>query len=134
MKLPSLVASTIFALGLMTSFRADAVTPVSPRVVAGSDADAGRYIVLATGCNHCHTAGWADTNGKVAQAKWLLGGTAPPNVPAPNLRIIAGAIAQAQFVRMFRVKQPPSAMPWYDVGNLTDKDLGAVYTFIRSLK
>jgi mono/diheme cytochrome c family protein len=105
-----------------------------PHVSAASQLDAGRYIVLATGCNHCHTANWPETNGKVPQSKWLLGGIAPPNEPAPDLRTIAGALSQQQFISLFRTTQPSSQMPWYDVDNLGDQDLGAIYQFIRSLK
>jgi mono/diheme cytochrome c family protein len=105
-----------------------------PHVSAASQLDAGRYLVLATGCNHCHTANWTEMNGKIPQSKWLLGGIAPPNEAAPDLRTIAGAVSQEQFVSLFRTKQPPSQMPWDDVDNLSDQDLGAVYQFIRSLK
>jgi mono/diheme cytochrome c family protein len=33
----------------------------------------GRYLVTITGCNDCHTPGYAQTNGKVPEKQWLTG-------------------------------------------------------------
>ena len=33
----------------------------------------GRYLVRITGCNDCHTAGYAPSGGKVPEAQWLTG-------------------------------------------------------------
>ncbi len=127
--LPVCVAAILLAAAVSA-----ARSSVQPHVIAANQIDAGRYLVLSTGCNHCHTANWPATDGKVAQSKWLLGGIAPPNEPAPNLRVIAAAISEKQFVSLFRTKQPASQMPWYDVDNISDQDLSAIYAFIRSLK
>ena len=44
----------------------------------GAKADAsslarGKYLVTIGGCNDCHTAGYAMTNGKVPEKDWLAG-------------------------------------------------------------
>ena len=47
-----------------------------PRVVAASDIEAGRYLVLLGGCNDCHTPQYAMTNGaQPPEAEWLKGST-----------------------------------------------------------
>jgi hypothetical protein len=33
----------------------------------------GRYLVKITGCNDCHTAGYAQNAGKVPEKEWLTG-------------------------------------------------------------
>jgi hypothetical protein len=36
-------------------------------------AQRGKYLVQIAGCNDCHTAGYAQTNGKVDERQWLTG-------------------------------------------------------------
>lgn len=33
----------------------------------------GRYVVKITGCNDCHTPGYAQAHGKVPENQWLMG-------------------------------------------------------------
>ena len=33
----------------------------------------GRYLVMTSGCNDCHTAGYGPSGGKVPEAQWLTG-------------------------------------------------------------
>ncbi len=33
----------------------------------------GRYLVKTTGCNDCHTPGYAQREGNVAEKDWLIG-------------------------------------------------------------
>ncbi len=122
----------IVIVGLLASAVSAATS--TPRVVADSELNAGGYIVMTAGCNHCHTQGWEASNGTVPQSAWLKGGEAPPNIPTPNLRVVLHAMPRATFVHLFREKQPPSAMPWYDLDNFSDADLDAVYDFVNSLK
>jgi len=105
-----------------------------PHVAADTPIEAGRYLVIITGCNHCHTEGWQNSDGTVPESQWLRGGHAPPNIPTPNLRAVLGALPQAAFIRLFRTKQPPSQMPFFNFRTLSDQDLIAIYTFIRQLK
>mgnify|MGYP001603103675 CR=1 FL=1 len=56
----------------------DADAPASeataePMVVAKSPVAAGRYIVQIAGCNDCHTAGYAMSDGHVPESQWLTG-------------------------------------------------------------
>src|SRR5258708_15062909 len=35
----------------------------------------GRYLVKISGCNDCHTAGYAAAGGEIPESQWLLGNT-----------------------------------------------------------
>jgi len=105
----------------------------APHVVAESEIAAGKYIVLATGCNHCHTQGWPESNGTLPQTMWLKGGHAPPNLPAPALRPLANAMSAGAWVSLFHGHHAVEAMPWFNFRSLSDADLRAMHAFIVSL-
>jgi hypothetical protein len=116
-------------------FAASAGPP--PHTVASTQLEAGRYLVITDGCNHCHTQGWQQSNGEIPQSKWLLGGHAPGTGGAatPNLRVITDAMPQSAFIHLVHV--PHSAqdqMPWFNLRTLSDADLTSIYVFIKSLK
>jgi mono/diheme cytochrome c family protein len=119
--------------GLLAISTVGAGASSAPQVTAGSPIAAGRYLVVVTGCNHCHTQGWQESNGHVPEARWLDGGHAPPNVPTPNLRTMVRTMSEASFVQLFRTNQPPGAMPFYNLRTLSDVDLKAIYAYIKSL-
>jgi hypothetical protein len=84
-----------------------AVTPDTtdgPRVVAASDIEAGRYLVLVGGCNDCHTPQYAMTNGaQPPEAEWLRGSTEGHTGPwgttyGKNLRMTVGRMGEDQWV------------------------------------
>jgi hypothetical protein len=109
----------------------------TPHVTAASSVDAGRYLVIVTGCNHCHTVGWEQSDGHTPQAQWLKGSHAPgPGGQAsPNLRLIAQSTSRASFAALFRRKQPAGMqMPFFNTRYFSDADLNSIYDFIRSLK
>jgi len=125
-----LTVAFLLALGFGTI---EAAAP--PHVAASSSLEAGKYLVVIAGCNHCHTQGWAATGGKVPQTAWLKGGhvPGPGGPPTPNLRAVAAGMSRTAFVAQFHAKQRPSAMPWVNLQH-ADTDLGAIYDFLRSLK
>lgn len=98
----------------------------------------GRYLVKITGCNDCHTQGFIETNGKVAEKDWLMGsklgwrgpwGTTYPR----NLRSYFGQITENEWVKIGRTFEPRPPMPWPAVHAMEERDLRALYQFIRSL-
>lgn len=105
---------------------------------AGQDPIArGEYIVKTSGCNDCHTPGYPESGGQVAQTAWLTGnpvgflgpwGTTYPT----NLRLYVQDIDESEWLtRVRRPMRPP--MPWFSLRDMTDEDLIAVYRFTRSL-
>jgi mono/diheme cytochrome c family protein len=109
----------------------------TPHVVAASSIDAGRYLVVISGCNHCHTPGWEQTDGVVPQAKWLTGAHAPgpQGAPSPNLRTIVASESLAAFSATLHRKQVLGVqMPFVNTRQFSDADIRSIYDFIHSLK
>ena len=99
--------------------------------------DRGRYIVRTSGCNDCHTPGYAASGGTVAESAWLTGdalgwegawGTTYP----VNLRLFMQSLTAEQWLNVARQPSRPP-MPWFALRDMTDADLLAVYHYVRSL-
>lgn len=109
---------------------------------AGDDAAArvlerGRYVVQIGGCNDCHTAGYMETAGQVAEAKWLTGNTlgfqGPWGTSYPaNLRLTLNSMSEAQWLARARSEMRPP-MPWFNLRVMSDGDLRALYRYVKSL-
>jgi mono/diheme cytochrome c family protein len=126
----------LLAVGLGFPPAADAAQPVAAQADAAAVAR-GRYLVSISGCNDCHTPGYSETGGKVAQSDWLLGQPVgfrgPWGVSYPaNLRLTVQSVTEAEWLKFARVERLPP-MPWFALRDMSDEDLGAMYRFIRSL-
>jgi mono/diheme cytochrome c family protein len=74
---------------------------------ADATLERGRYVLTISGCNDCHTAGFAVSEGNVlSEDQWVTA--------AKTL-----------------VRRPP--MPWFNLNQTSEDDLRAMYQFIRSL-
>jgi len=108
-------------------------------VAATSQIDAGRYLVEIGGCNDCHTPGFAMTNGaSPAEPEWLTGDavgfSGPWGVSYPaNLRLSFQNMEEEQFLEMARAGEGRPPMPWPSLIAMSDKDLKAIYAYIKSL-
>lgn len=128
----------IFAtlLGLMPVTQALAAPPHSKQNAALIAE--GRHLVILGGCNFCHTAGWTDTLGKVPEKDWLEGSPVgfygPWGTSYPvNLRLFIPLLPESAWVQYARVMQPKPPMPWFDVNQFTDRELKAIYVFVKYL-
>jgi mono/diheme cytochrome c family protein len=97
----------------------------------------GRYLVTIGGCNDCHTPGYPQQGGKTPESQWLTGVPVGFQGPwgttyAANLRLVAGRQTEAEWVAHARKERLPP-MPWFNLKAMSDTDLKAVYTYIRSL-
>ena len=114
----------------------------SPAAAVDPDSDAatlerGRYLTIAGGCNDCHTAGYAESAGKVPEADRLTGnrmGFSGPwgTVYAANLRLVAQSLDEAQWIAKVRAPLRPP-MPWFNLRDMRDDDVRALYRYVRSL-
>lgn len=100
--------------------------------------DRGRYLVKITGCNDCHTPGYAETAGNVPEKDWLIGDKIGWRGPwgttyASNLRLYMQDLSEDQWVMMAHTVQFRPPMPWFALRDMTEQDLQAIYWFIRSL-
>jgi len=97
----------------------------------------GRYLIQISGCNDCHTAGFMQLDGKVAEADWLTGdamgwqgpwGTTYPS----NLRLLVQNMDEQAWVARARLPMRPP-MPAPSLRAMSDDDLRAIYRYLRSL-
>jgi mono/diheme cytochrome c family protein len=128
----------LLAGGCAPTGAAQAVRDDRPRVMAASDVEAGRYLVIVGGCNDCHTADWNTTGGATPEAQWLTGspvgwrgpwGTTYPS----NLRLIADGMDEDAFVKMLHTRKDRPPMPWMNVNRMHEADARAIYRFLKTL-
>ena len=128
------IAQVLFALAAAAAVAvpASAATKADKSTIAR-----GRYLVMTSGCNDCHTPGYAQTGGKVPEADWLTGNPVgfrgPWGVSYPaNLRLSAHSMPEAAWIARARSQLLPP-MPWFALRDMTDADVRAIYRYIRSL-
>jgi len=98
----------------------------------------GRYLVATSACNDCHTPGYPESGGTVPETEWLTGNTMGfqgpwgTTYPANLRRVMANMSEQQWLVHARAPKRPP--MPWFVLRDMTDKDLRAIYMYVRTLK
>lgn len=97
----------------------------------------GRYLIQTAGCNDCHTAGYMQNDGQVAEADWLTGDATGWQGPwgttyAANLRVLFQQMDEKTWlVRARQPMRPP--MPSPSLRAMSDADLKAIYRYVRSL-
>jgi mono/diheme cytochrome c family protein len=102
-----------------------------------ADIKRGRYIVQIGGCNDCHTEGYAETAGNVKEELWMtgsiLGWRGPWGTTYPaNLRLVVQTLTEEEWVKHARREWRPP-MPWFNLRDMSDPDLRAVYRYLRHL-
>ena len=98
----------------------------------------GRYVVLTSGCNTCHTALYGMLGGNVPESDWLLGDKVGwrgvwGTTYATNLRIYMQTMTEEQWVQKGRTFTSRPPMPWFAIQAMSDEDLRALYRYVRSL-
>ena len=100
----------------------------------------GRYLVLITGCNDCHTEGYAEAKGDVPESEWLKGSALGFRGPwgtsyANNLRIGMAYLKEEAWLKhvqnVLPLKLPP--MPWYNLQHMNEIDLRSIHKYVISL-
>jgi len=108
-----------------------------PSAKLSAEAERGRYLVQIAGCNDCHTEGYALSNGKVEESKWLTGDAVGWRGPwgttyAANLRLTAAKMSAEEFVELARgAMRPP--MPFFNLRAMTDDDVKSIYAYLKHL-
>lgn len=98
----------------------------------------GRYVVKITGCNDCHTPGYVESAGALPEDQWLTGNPVgfkgPWGITYPvNLRLKLAKMTEQEWVEFAHTFKARPPMPWFNLRDMGELDLRAVYQFIRSL-
>jgi mono/diheme cytochrome c family protein len=98
----------------------------------------GRYLVNIAGCNDCHTAGYAQSAGKVPEATWLAGETLGWNgawgtTYAPNLRLRLNSMDETTWLAYARALSTRPPMPYWVLNQMDESDLRAIWRFVHTL-
>lgn len=110
-----------------------------PQVIAASDIEAGRYVVLIGGCNDCHTPQYAVTGGaQPPESEWLKGSNEGHTGPwgtsyGKNLRLTVAGHSEDEWVQLLSTGSSLPPMPWPSVRAMSDADKRAVYRYIKSM-
>lgn len=97
----------------------------------------GRYLLSVSGCNDCHTAGYAEKGGNIPESECFLGSAVgfkgPGGTTYPsNLRLLVADMSEEQWLVQARQQRRPP-MPWFNLRDMTDVDLKAMYATLRYL-
>lgn len=132
MKSQTFVLSQVLSLTLLSVSAHAGDAPA-----AKAEIERGRYVVTIGACNDCHTPNYPELNGIVPEREWLTGssvgfsgpwGTSYPR----NLRLYLQELTEAQWLERARKPMRPP-MPWFNLRDMSDADLIAVYRYVRAL-
>jgi mono/diheme cytochrome c family protein len=98
----------------------------------------GRYLVMMSGCNDCHTRGYLQLEGKVPEPDWLTGTSVgwygPWGTTYPiNLRLFMQYLSEDAWIKFSRSTKSRPAMPWWVLHEMKEQDLRAIFLFIKNL-
>jgi mono/diheme cytochrome c family protein len=116
-----------------------AVAANPPAITSHADLVArGEYLVRITGCNDCHTPGYAETAGQVPTDQWLVGSpvgwSGPWGTTYPaNLRQKVAGMDEATWMTYTAQLHTRPPMPDMAVRTMVEGDRRAIYRFIHSL-
>ena len=138
------VAATVIAAYALTGAPVYAATPQdkarssTPATAGDGEAQRGKYLIKIMGCNDCHTPGYAQAGGNVPESAWLTGDTlgykGPWGTTYPsNLRLLVSGMSKSDWMKYARSFQTRPPMPWFNMRALSDRDLGALYAYVKAL-
>lgn len=130
-----LIASVVIA---GASYGAESSTKAGAKARTSRDIERGRYLVMITGCNDCHTPNFLVNGGKTPEQDRLIGGKlgwrGPWGTTYPsNLRLYFSDLTEEQWLRTAREIQRRPPMPYFSLNAMTDADLKSIYRYIRAL-
>lgn len=115
-----------------------AAAPAAPAAAPVDLVARGEYLVRIAGCNDCHTAAYAENQGKVPKEQWLTGSPLGFHGPwgttyASNLRLRMQDFSEDEWLAYSANLRTRPIMPDFAVRDMTEEDRRALYRFIRGL-
>ncbi|MGZ5229911.1 MAG: cytochrome C [Burkholderiales bacterium] len=134
------VLTTVLLASFSLAAAAQAQTPQQKSALLKADPQAqrGKYLVKISGCNDCHTPGYAMSGGKVPESQWLTGDTLGWRGPwgttyPPNLRLYMRDMSETGWVQRAKSVETRPPMPWFTLRDMTEQDLRAIYKYVSAL-
>ena len=98
----------------------------------------GEYVAATSGCNDCHSPGYAESGGQTPKSQWLVGTALGWNGPwgttyPANLRAKVQGMDEATWLDYTASLHTRPPMPDFAVRAMTEQDRRALFRFIRSL-
>jgi mono/diheme cytochrome c family protein len=102
------------------------------------DLERGKYLVITSGCNDCHSPGYLLSNGTTPETSWLTGDSFGWHGPwgttyASNLRLMIDGFSEDEWVAHAKQLKARPPMPWFNLNAMKDEDLRAIYRYVRHL-
>lgn len=117
-----------------TPFPAAAAIPLDDAALIAR----GEYIARTSGCNDCHTPGYAEAGGQAPRDQWLVGTPLGWNGPwgttyPANLRLKLQDMDEAAWMQYSAELHTRPPMPDFSLRAMNEDDRRALYRFVRSL-
>ena len=137
-RLSGIILSISCAAIPAASVAADAPAKSAVSVVSSKQVERGRYLVMITGCNDCHTPNFLVNGGKTPERERLIGGTlgwrGPWGTTYPtNLRLYFQNLSEQMWVQVAKEIQRRPPMPYFSLNAMSEADVRAIYKYIRYL-
>ncbi|MDX1527262.1 MAG: cytochrome c precursor, partial [Gammaproteobacteria bacterium] len=105
--IPLVRVSRLTGLMLLSALSLAAGAATDSTELDPAKVERGRYLISISGCNDCHTRGFAESSGNVPESKWLsgdsLGWKGPWGTTYPsNLRRLLASLSEDQWVHFAR--------------------------------
>jgi len=109
-----------------------------PFVRAASPVAAGQYLVAVGGCGNCHTAPSSVNPGATWTERELAGNPVGyrgewGTTYAANLRLAVQRMSEDKWTMFLKTHTGRPPMPWWSTQQMNERDLRAMYRYIRSL-
>lgn len=131
----------LFAATLDRATAAERNTKATASKAASAKAatiEQGRYLVITSGCNDCHSPGFNESGGKLPTSEWLVG--SPVGFKGPwgtsypiNLRTFINSLTEEEWIKNAQTLEGAPPMPWWSLHNMKKQDLAAIYAFVKDL-
>ena len=127
---PAILALACAALPA-ASVAADAPAKSGAKAVSSKQIDRGRYLVMITGCNDCHTPDFMVNGGKTPESDRLVGGTLGwrgswGTTYPTNLRLYFQNMTEDMWVQVAKEIQRRPPMPYFSLNAMSEPDVRAI--------
>lgn len=136
-RIKSFIAATVTTTCTFAAVLALVPSPTAATTMSDPLVARGRYLVATAGCNDCHTPGYIEKSGRVAESAWLTGSKLGWSGPwgttyAANLRLFFQNMNDDQWLSFARNAELKPPMPWFNLRAMSDADLLAIYHYARA--